>query len=731
MNEGAVSSSRLRGNGQRTAIAIALFVVLWQVVGFVGERLLHVHGISPIYPDAALDAIFLLVIGWRFWPVIPLCAIVQWGLNDHLQLFLLWPALVVQTIVGLGFGLAVYYIVDVLGVPIPPRNLRDVVLLCGIIGIGAPLLIGIAASSAIVALGGLSVDDVPLEFSRFVLGDATAVMVLAPTALVFMRWRALEPPAEHVPPARSELVATLLATVLLVAASRILAAFINETVLDLSFVPIAWLAIRFGMRGAAIGVAIAYAGSIVAVVALHQSMVVAVQSEALLFASALMGWLLAGLTDERWELLAKLSRRAYVDELTGLPNRERLIQWVAHHQDSPVILVIMDVDDMRMLNQGVGRVAADRVLQEMAMRMRVTFPSSHFVARVSADEFAVAVEDDRSPHAIMAELRSFFDAPFDAEGSRIYISIAMGAIRMARAGSPEELLRKADIALDRAKSSPSRAVVYTPEMKVGDAPSFVGELHRAVERRELVPFFQPIFRYDPETQRWNVVGAEALLRWMHPERGILSPASFIDLLERLTIGDRVGWDVMDYSLRQAAQWRRIIPEFRVWVNLFARQTLSRDCDRHIAEALARAGVPASALVVEINESVVASDERDVAMVVSRLRELGVMSAIDDFGTGESSLGRVRDVPAAVLKIDRSFVNTSEVDAKAKTVAAAVVRLANELNMTALAEGVENAMQLEVMLEMGCHLVQGYALGHPLPADLFARTFLEEERALSS
>jgi diguanylate cyclase (GGDEF)-like protein len=395
-----------------------------------------------------------------------------------------------------------------------------------------------------------------------------------------------------------------------------------------------------------------------------------------------------------------------------------------------VVLVIMDVDDMRLLNQGVGRVAADHVLQEMAIRMRATFPSSTFVARVSADEFAVAVVDDRSPHAIMAELRQFFEAPFDADGSRVYISVAMGAVRTIRAGSADELLRKADMALDRAKSSPTRAMVYSPDLVAGEAPSLVGELHRAVEERELVPFYQPIYRYDLRSNSWQVAGAEALLRWIHPERGIVSPAHFIDFLERLTIGDHVGWDVLEQALLQAGEWRRAIPNFRVWVNLFARQALSRDCDRRIVELLQRTAVDPDTLVVEINERIVASDERDIASLVARLREVGVQCAIDDFGTGGSSLGRIRDVPASVLKIDRSFVNKSEVDVKAKAVAATVVRLANELGMTVVAEGVENAMQLEVMMETGCHFVQGYALGHPLPADLFARTFLAADRASS-
>lgn len=706
-----------------------MYFVLSQVSDFATARYFSVLGMSPVYPSAALNVVLLLLLGWRFWPVIPVNALLHIILLER-RIDGAWVALIVQMTVGAGYGAAVRYVIDKLHVSLPPRTVRDMAWFCGILGIAAPLLIGVVSTSLLVGVGYLAVDDLPQQFSRFVLGDASAIVVLAPTLIVFLKWRQLIQPADHQDPPRAEAVISMIATALLVAVSHILSSVTRETVLDLSFVAVAWLAIRFAVRGAAAGIASAYVATFVAFFALHENVNAIVQAQMFLFASALMGWLLAGLTFERWELLGRISRRAYVDELTGLPNRERLIDWIGRHQNSPVVLVIMDVDDMRLLNQGVGRVAADHVLQEMAIRMRATFPSSTFVARVSADEFAIAVVDDRSPHAIMAELRQFLDAPFDADGSRVYISVSMGAVRTIRAGSADELLRKADMALDHAKSSPIRAMVYSPELQAGEAPSLVGELHRAVEEGELVPFFQPIYRFDLRSNSWQVAGAEALLRWIHPERGIVSPAHFIDFLERLTIGDYVGWDVMEQALLQAREWRREIPNFRVWVNLFARQALSRDCDRRIVELLERTGVSPDALVVEINEGIVASDERDIASLVGRLREIGVQSAIDDFGTGGSSLGRVRDVPATVLKIDRSFVNKSEVDAKAKAVAATVVRLANELGMTVVAEGVENTMQLDVMMETGCHFVQGYALGHPLPADLFARTFLTVDRASS-
>ncbi|MBV8637456.1 MAG: EAL domain-containing protein [Candidatus Eremiobacteraeota bacterium] len=719
--------NRQRRTWQETALTIAVYLILSQLSDLATARAFGIEGMSPVYPSAALNVLVLILLGWRFWPIVPVNALLHVLLVEQ-RVDAAWPSLVTQTVVGMGYGIGVRYVVDRLRISLPPRTLRDVAWFCGILGVAAPVAIGLVSTSVLVAAGYLAVDDLPQQFSRFVLGDASAIVVLAPTLLVFLRWRQLIQPAEHQDPPRTEAALSMIATAVLVAVSHVLSSVTRETVLDLSFIAVAWLAIRFAIRGAAAGIATAYAATFVAIFTLHESVNAAVQSQMFLFASALMGWLLAGLTSERWELLARLSRRAYVDDLTGLPNRERLIEWITRHQDSPVVLVIMDVDDMRLLNQGVGRVAADHVLQEMAIRMRATFPSSTFVARVSADEFAVAVVDDRSPHAIMAELRQFFEAPFDADGSRVYISVSMGAVRTIRAGSADELLRKADMALDRAKSSPARSIVYSPELQAGEAPSLVGELHRAVENHELVPFYQPIYRYDLRSNSWQVAGAEALLRWIHPERGIVTPAHFIDFLERLTIGDHVGWDVMEQALLQAGEWRREIPNFRVWVNLFARQALARDCDRRIVELLHRTAVAPDALVVEINEGIVASDERDIASLVSRLREVGVQCAIDDFGTGGSSLGRVRDVPASVLKIDRSFVNKSEVDAKAKAVAATVVRLANELGMTVVAEGVENTMQLDVMMETGAHFVQGYALGHPLPADLFARTFLTADRA---
>ena len=714
-------------NRQKTAVYIVGFLLVWQILTALTEHVFTASGASPLYPALALDVLLLIYVGWRWWPLIPISAVLRWALFERFA-HPVWPALIVQIVLGVVFALAVRFVLGRLRVALPLRNLRDVAWFSGILGLAAPFVTALIAVTLLVAIGKVAVDDVPQQLARFVVGDVTAVMAIVPAIITFLGWRQTQSPPEHQDPSRVEVASLVAGTALLVAGGIYLSSTIHEPVLDLSFVVMSWLALRYGIRGAALASATAVVSATVIEIALGLSPAMLVLTQGFLFASSLMVFLLAGLVDERWEMVARLSRRAFVDELTGLPNRERLVEWVDRHADSAIVLVIMDIDDMRLLNQGVGRVAADHVLQQMAIRLRSTFPTSHMIARVSADEFAVAVVDDRSPHAIMTELRAFFDAPFEADGSRVFLSVSMGAVRMIRAGSADEMLRKADIALERAKDSPTHAIVYSPELQVGDSPSLVGELHRAVERRELVPFFQPIFRYDETTRSWRVAGAEALLRWIHPDRGIVAPAHFIELLERLSIGEHVGWNVMEQALLQAGEWRRDIPDFQVWVNLFARQVLQRHCRDRIRDLLERTMVPADALIVEINENVVASDDGDVAALVSSLRDIGVNCAIDDFGTGGSSLGRVRDVPASVLKIDRSFVTKSEVDSKARAVAVTVLRLASELGMTVVAEGVENTMQLEVMLEAGCQYVQGYALGHPLPAELFARTFLTIGRA---
>ncbi len=709
---------------RKTAIYVAVFLLLWPLANYLAWHTALVPGIGSWSIDAALDVLLFLMLGWRWSPLIAVAIALRIAMGNAPGISL-GGQIVEPAIAGVGYGLATCWLLQRMRVRFPLASLREVGLFSGLLVLAAPIVINLVEMLVAVAFHDLTWERALNHFVRFFSGDAVAIIVIVPAVTAFADWNAMWTSLlTRRPHAGRELVLASITTAMVVCAAFVIRPVVGTPALELAFVPLAVLAIRFGMGGAIVGIVITDISSTVLHFAFYTTNLDNTEYQMFLLASALMSLLLGAVSAERDALTVRLERRAFVDELTGLPNREPLIEWIERHSDASLILVILDIDDMRLLNEGVGRVNADRVLADLAVRLRTGLPTSYYVARLSADEFAVALVDDRSPHALLAELRGFFEAPFDVEGSRIFVSASIGAVRMVRFSSADDVLRKADLALHHAKRTPTRGVVYSPELQAGAAPSLVGELHRAVERDEFVLFFQPIFAYDKAAQFWRVAGAEALLRWAHPERGIVTPDSFIEMLERLAISERVGWSVVDRSLAQAAIWRATVPDFKVWVNLFGRQAVDRECSRRIGEAILRAGLPSDVLVVEISERLVASDEREVAALVQSLRRIGVMTAIDDFGTGGSTFGRVSDVPAEILKIDRTFVNRSEVDAKAKAVATTIVRLASELGMTVLAEGVENAMQVEAMLDIGCHLAQGYALGHPLPADLFTRTVLD-------
>jgi diguanylate cyclase (GGDEF)-like protein len=704
-----------------TTVFITVYLILRVATSVLETHYVGGTGFSPFRIGSGLDIVLFLVYGWRFWPLPVVAGIVRmllfpqglhasWALNLEAGVpMVLW------------YAIATKIAVDTLRIHFPLRSLRDVWVFAGWLGLAAPLVYALIGTVVFTLGGRFLLSDLPMQFERVMAGEITSIIVVVPILTQILAWK-----ENRSRPWRSsaDLWIGLAATLVVVVAEFAAGAHLGRPIVELSFVPLAWLAIRHGMKGAVLGILVADVSTAVLQSIFGVPISRQIQFEAYLFATALMALLLGAVTGERNVLDARLARRSQFDDLTDLPNRERLVAWIETNRNNAIVVVMLDIDDMRLLNEGVGRRAADRILRDFASRLRAGLPSSYFVARVDADEFAIAVVDERSPHAVIAEVRQLLEAPFEIDDARIFVAASAGAVRMARSNNVEEVLRRADLALHRAKSTSNRTAIYTPELQTTSVPLLVVELHRAVERGELVPFFQPIFWYDRRVARWSMIGAEALLRWIHPDRGVIAPDQFIDLLGRLSVGDRAGWEVMERSLRLAKQWRRQSPDFRIWVNLFARQALDPACVRRIRDLLLATDTPASALVVEINERTVVSEERDISGLAQELRAIGVTTAIDDFGTGGSSLGRIRDVPAQVLKIDRSFVSRSEVDAKARAVAAAVVRLGTDLGMAVVAEGVENAMQVEAMIEAGCEFAQGYALGHPVPDDLFERLLTE-------
>ena len=712
----------MRGR-KNTAIFVAIYLVVRVLASVAETKYVGGTGWSPLRIGTGLDIVLFVVYGWRWWPMVVLANVLRIELFPEGLHAAPIVNVAIVTIAALLYALATKVASERFKLKFPLQTVHDVGAFAWFLGAAMPIVVS-AAVTAVAVLGlRLTAATALPQFARLLAGEITSVIVVVPVLTQLLAWRV--PDAIGRTFRRSlQLWIGLLATFAFVVGVYAISVAVHRPVVELSFVPLAWLAIRNGMRGAVLAILVADVTAVALQVAYAIPIMTQIEYDAYLVATALMALLLGAITNERAVLVATLERRAQFDELTDLPNREQLAAWIDDNRDTGLVLLMLDIDEMRLLNEGVGRGAADRVLKQFADRLRSGLPPSHYIARVDADEFAVAIADDRSPHALIAELRQLLETAFDVEGVQLYVAVSIGAVRMARVADVGEVLRRADLALHRAKRVSSRTAIYTPELQGASVPLLVAELHRAVERRELVPFYQPIFFYDRRAMRWRLVGAEALLRWIHPERGVVTPGDFIELLERLSIGDKAGWDVMEQSLRLANDWRARSPDFQVWVNLFARQALDPRCVAKIRELLELTNAPAQALVVEINERIVVSEEHDISALAQQLRELGVTTAIDDFGTGGSSLGRVRDVPAQVLKIDRSFVTRSEVDAKAKAVAAAVVRLASEIGMAVVAEGVENVMQVETMIEVGCEFAQGYALGHPVPAEFFERIVTE-------
>ncbi|HET9028858.1 MAG TPA: MASE1 domain-containing protein, partial [Candidatus Aquilonibacter sp.] len=234
MNHLIVGLNRHRQGWRETAITIVVYLVVSQLLDVLAAQIMSVTGIRPFYPNAALDVLLLLLAGWRFWPVIVLGSVVHWALIEGMHSNV-WSAVIVKTIEAGGFAVAVRYVTEMLDVSIPPRTLRDFAWFCGVVGIAAPIVVAVASLSSLVAINYLAVDDLPQQFSRFVLGDASAIVVLVPTVMTFLRWKQIRPPAEHQDPPLAEAIVTLVATALLVVGSHILSSITHETVLDLSF----------------------------------------------------------------------------------------------------------------------------------------------------------------------------------------------------------------------------------------------------------------------------------------------------------------------------------------------------------------------------------------------------------------------------------------------------------------------------------------------------------------
>ncbi|WP_432482820.1 putative bifunctional diguanylate cyclase/phosphodiesterase [Kineococcus esterisolvens] len=418
---------------------------------------------------------------------------------------------------------------------------------------------------------------------------------------------------------------------------------------------------------------------------------------------------------------ARPGRQPARDEVTGLPGREVLLE-VAERAlgaagapgpagpGAPGLLLV-DLDRFRDVNDALGHRAGDEVLHRVAGRLLALAPPGAVVARLGGDEFAVLVADGGCAEDLARRVVARAAQPLHVGGLQVLLPASVGvALAPEHGRSASALLRAAEAALYEAKEVRGRACTYAGERGDGvERLRLQGELARAVQRGELFVQYQP--QADPATGA--LVGAEALVRWRHPELGTVAPDRFVPLAERSDLVRDLTRVVLERALADVAGWRACGCDVTVSVNLSARSLADADLAGLVAEALQRHGVPARTLVLEITETGLVSHPERAGAVVRALRALGCSVAVDDYGTGHSSLCHLTDLAVDELKIDRSFVTAMTTDRTRAVIVRSTVQMARDLGLRVVAEGVEDAGTLRALAAMGCHVVQGTHVGVPV------------------
>jgi len=413
---------------------------------------------------------------------------------------------------------------------------------------------------------------------------------------------------------------------------------------------------------------------------------------------------------------------AYVDSLTGLPNRTRFMEVLAdafaHGQG---VLILLDIDRFAPINNALGYQVGDRMLQQVALRLAQDLPETHFVARLGGDEFAIVIRGvgheaiTAYAMSVLARLRE----PMMLDSQRLDIDASLGIVRFPEdALSVTALQRRADLAMSLAKR---RHAGYAFAADVADEPpheqlSLIGEMRDALLRNEFTVYFQP--KMELATRR--IKGAEALLRWRHPERGLVPPGRFIPFAEQTGFIREITPWLLSTVIAHAAEWHKAGLGIVASANISTLDLLNLDFVDQVRQLLHAHALPPGQLCIEITESALMDDPELALKHLDDLAALGVKLSIDDYGSGQASLAYVKNLPVHELKIDRTFVDKVDQLPKNAAIVRSTILLCRELNLTVVAEGAETQDELDWLTNNGCEVVQGYGIAKPMPAEEFPR-----------
>jgi diguanylate cyclase (GGDEF)-like protein/PAS domain S-box-containing protein len=431
--------------------------------------------------------------------------------------------------------------------------------------------------------------------------------------------------------------------------------------------------------------------------------------------------------------------QALHDPLTALPNRVLFIDRLDHalsREGARVTVVLLDVDNFKLVNDSLGHSAGDELLIEIAPRLMNALRPGDTIARLGGDEFVVLLEQvsDASAAALIAErIVAAFEVPFKLAAGEHFAKASLGIAIADQSSVAASLVRDADAAMYQAKErGRGRFEVFDRAMRTRTVErlSVENDLRRALERDELRVVYQPIV----SLHDMSIASVEALLRWEHPERGLMSPADFIPVAEESGLIEPIGRWVLEAACAQASLWHHAQPDSRpvgICVNLSVRQFTQRDLEATVASTLQLTGIEPSALCMEITESVLLKEPESVSETIRSVARLGVRFLLDDFGTGYSSLAYLTRLPIDGLKVDQSFVNALGTDERSTAITTAIVRMAQALSVEVIAEGVETEAQLEALRALDCELAQGFYLHRPMSAQDVSRLLAAEPAGVRS